>query len=115
MQVNPANFLISAAVERLFCSQLRTSVSGGIMSNKRSPRRLGKKLEYIRQNLGYSLEEMALAVGQAGVSKRARVYEWENGIRQPGLLQILAYAKLVGISTDTLLDDSVNLNIDKDK
>jgi len=85
------------------------------MRNKRSPRKLGKKLEYIRRNLGYSLDEMALAVGQTGVSKRARVYEWENGIRQPGLLQILAYAKLVDISTDTLLDDSVKINIEKDK
>jgi len=83
------------------------------MSNKKVPQNLGSKLERIRLHLGYSLDEMAEAVDQVGISKRSRVYEWENGIRQPGLLNILAYAKLIGISTDILLDDSLQLEIIK--
>lgn len=39
----------------------------------------------------------------------ARVSEYERGIRESSLMVLLAYAKSAGISTDNLIDDSVEL------
>jgi DNA-binding XRE family transcriptional regulator len=72
---------------------------------------LGIKLKIIRDHLGYTQEEMAAAVGKEGISRRSRIHEWEKGLREPDLACLLAYARLVGISTDTLLDDDVELTL----
>ena len=81
------------------------------MSIVRNPKNLGRKLKSIRQNLGYTQEEMAAAVGKKGKSRRSRVHEWEKGLREPDLSCLLAYAKLANISTDALLDDDVELKL----
>lgn len=72
---------------------------------------LGIKLKTIRDHLGYTQEEMAAAVGKEGVSRRSRIHEWEKGLREPDLTCLLAYARLVGISTDMLLDDDAELTL----
>lgn len=77
------------------------------------PTKLGKKLKDIRLHLGFTLEEMAEVVGKTGNSRRTRVYEWENGVRQPDLNCLLTYAKLVDVSTDVLIDDTEDLNLPK--
>jgi len=66
-------------------------------------------LRTIRLHLGYTMEQMAEAVGKTGKSRRTRVYEWELGIREPELHCLLAYARLAGASTDDLIDDEVDL------
>jgi DNA-binding XRE family transcriptional regulator len=81
------------------------------MSTVKDLKNLGDKLKTIRRYLGYTQEEMAAAVGKEGVSRRARVHEWEKGLREPNLPCLLAYARLVGISTDDLLDDDVELKL----
>jgi transcriptional regulator with XRE-family HTH domain len=75
------------------------------------PKRLGKKLKAIRMFKGWTLDQMANAVGKKGLSRRTRVYEWEQGIRQPDLPALLAYSRIIGISTDILIDDTLELNI----
>ena len=79
------------------------------MTSKPIPRRLGEKLRMIRKSRGWSLDRMAEAVGKTQRSRRARVYEWETGTRQPDLPALLAYARLAGVSTDVLIDDELNL------
>ena len=79
------------------------------MTGKPIPQKLGQKLRAIREHKGSTLDQMAEVVGKKGVSRRARVYEWEVGIRQPDLLALLAYARLVGVSTDVLVDDDLEL------
>ena len=79
------------------------------MSTVRNLENLGSKLKTIRERLGYTQEEMAQAVGKAGTSRRSRVHEWEKGLREPDLSCLLAYARLVGISTDDLLDDDIEI------
>lgn len=79
------------------------------MSTHQIPEKLGRKLRAIRLHLGYSLDEMAAAVGKEGASRRSRIYEWEQGLREPKSSILLAYARLVDISTDTLIDDSTDL------
>ena len=76
------------------------------------PRQLGEKLQAIRQHKGWTLEQMAEAVGRTDTSRRSRVWEWEQGIRQPDYASLLTYARLIGVSTDDLIDDEVELSLD---
>ena len=81
------------------------------MTPREIPKKLGEKLKAIRLHLGYTMDQMAEAVGKTGKSRRTRVYEWENGIRQPDLVCLLAYARLAGVSTDVLIDDDRELEL----
>ena len=81
------------------------------MAPKPIPNRLGEKLRAIRERRGWTLDQMADAVGKTGPSRRTRVYEWEKGIRQPDLLALMAYAQLAGVSTDVLIDDDRDLEL----
>lgn len=81
------------------------------MTPKGIPQQLGPKLKAIRLHLGYTLEQMAEAVGKTGASRRTRVHEWEAGKRQPDLTCLLAYARLAGVSTDVLIDDQLDLDL----
>ena len=82
------------------------------MAPKPIPRRLGRKLRMIREHEGWTLDQMAEAVGKAGVSRRTRVYEWEHGDRQPDLSTLLAYARLVDVPVEVLIDDEIDLQIE---
>ena len=75
------------------------------------PKRLGEKLQAIRLHKGWTLEQMAREIGRTDVSRRSRVWEWEQGIRQPDYASLLTYARLVGVSTDDLIDDEVELSL----
>jgi transcriptional regulator with XRE-family HTH domain len=82
------------------------------MAPKPIPKRLGEKLRAIREHKGWTLDQMAKAVGKTGTSRRTRVYEWEKGVRQPDLLALMAYAQLAGVSTDVLIDDDRDLELE---
>lgn len=71
------------------------------------PQRLPAKLLQIRRGLGLSQSQLAKLI-DVGIST-ARVCEYEKATREPSLLTLLAYAYLVGISTDDLIDDGVEL------
>lgn len=81
------------------------------MTAKSIPKRLGEKLRLIREHHGWTLDQMAAAVGRVGRSRRSRVYEWECGVRQPDLPTLLIYARLAGVSTDVLIDDACELEL----
>lgn len=79
-------------------------------SHRPRPARLGEKLRQIRASLDLTLEEM---IGRLGY-KDSPIYPtnisgMEHGEREPPLLLLLAYARLVGISTDVLIDDALDL------
>ena len=71
------------------------------------PARLGEKLLTIRQRLGLSQTLMCktldLEVNYSAISN------YELGTREPPLPVLLKYARLVGISSDVLIDDDLNL------
>ena len=56
---------------------------------------------------------MAEATGRTGVSRRTRVYEWEHGMRQPDLNALLAYARLVEVPVEVLIDDEQDLELEE--
>lgn len=76
-------------------------------SPRPKPLRLGEKLLLIRQCLGWSQTEMWRALELA--ADYTAVSQYELGTREPPLGVLLKYAHLAGISTDFLIDDSLDL------
>src|ERR1041384_4217848 len=80
------------------------------MGNKRSkPERLAGKLRAIRQKLGLSQSQIAKRLDFKIKMCVPRISEFEHGIREPDYSLLLSYARLIGISTDVLIDDNLNL------
>jgi transcriptional regulator with XRE-family HTH domain len=73
------------------------------------PERLAEKLLQIRLALGLSQDGMLRSLGLDEVYLRSRISAYELGNREPHLPVLLKYARLVGISTDVLIDDELNL------
>lgn len=71
------------------------------------PQRLPAKLLAIRQMFGASQSQMARALN-CKISV-ARISEYEHGIREPNLLVLLAYARLVQIPLEQIVDDDSEL------
>jgi transcriptional regulator with XRE-family HTH domain len=73
------------------------------------PERLAEKLLLIRQGLGLSQNEMLVGLGLEEKVFRSAVSGYELGTREPPLPVLLKYARLVGVSTDVLIDDELDL------
>lgn len=71
-----------------------------------SPRKLADKLTQIRSDLGLSQTEIA---AHLGVDNRASISGYERGEREPPLPTLLAYARLAGVSVESLIDDKMRL------
>lgn len=80
---------------------------GSVRSPK--PERLAEKLLQIRLALGLSQDGMLRRLGLAEEYVRSRVSAYELGNREPHLPILLKYARCVGISTDVLIDDEMDL------
>jgi transcriptional regulator with XRE-family HTH domain len=80
-------------------------------ASRRRPSKLAEKLLQIRNNLGISQNGMLRRLGIDEEGYRNYISDFENGKREPDLLTLLAYARCYGISTDILIDDSLNLPI----
>ena len=79
-------------------------------AHRSRPRLLAEKLLLIRTHLGLTQPQLIkrLAV------KSERLYPssvslFEQGQREPSLLVLLRYAKLAGVSMETLVDDKIKL------
>jgi len=72
------------------------------------PKRLGKKLKQIREQLELSQGGMAEALNFPTVHP-TNISGYERGLREPPYPILLKYAQLVGVSTDVLIDDKLNL------
>jgi transcriptional regulator with XRE-family HTH domain len=76
-------------------------------SARPKPERLGEKLLVIRQRLGMSQTEICKALGLK--VNYSAISNYELGTREPPLPVLLCYARIVGISTDVLIDDEMDL------
>jgi transcriptional regulator with XRE-family HTH domain len=74
------------------------------------PERLAIKLASIRHSLKLSQNELIDRLGMKGNISRETVSAFERGAREPSYLVLLAYARLIGVSTDVLIDDELDLN-----
>ncbi|HEX8071650.1 MAG TPA: helix-turn-helix transcriptional regulator [Pyrinomonadaceae bacterium] len=73
------------------------------------PKRLAEKLLMVRQALGLSQPEMLKRLGLAEDMQYARISEYEQGVREPSLLTLLAYSRVAGVHMEVLADDEVDL------
>ncbi len=73
-------------------------------------KRLPEKLLQIRESLGLSQRELVKKLGLQQTIYQSNISSYEIGDREPPLPVILAYAKIAGISTDTLIDDLVDIS-----
>lgn len=71
------------------------------------PERLSEKLIQIRMALGLSQNEL-IRMLDIDLTQN-RISEYETGKGEPPLPVLLRYARLVGISTDVLIDDESDL------
>jgi len=76
---------------------------------REKPKKLAKKLAEIRNVLKLSQTEMLKALGLDGGKFRSAISGYELGTKEPNLITILKYARLVNLSTDYLLDDELDL------
>ena len=76
------------------------------------PSKLKSKLHHIRSILELTQEKMADCL-KSYVPKAAihpgHISQFESGEREPALPILLAYAKMVGVSTDVLINDELDL------
>jgi transcriptional regulator with XRE-family HTH domain len=73
------------------------------------PERLAEKLLQIRLALDLSQDGMVVRLGLDEKLFRSSVSGYELGTREPSLPILLKYARCVGISTDVLIDDKLDL------
>ncbi len=73
------------------------------------PQRLAEKLLRIRLSLGLSQNELLQTIDPPEKMQQCNISGYERGTREPTLLIVLKYARLVGVSTDVLIDDDLDL------
>lgn len=74
---------------------------------RQKPKLLASKLFAIREKLGISQSEMASRLELEAPYTTVSAYE--RGKQEPDLIILLRYARLVGVSTDVLIDDKLHL------
>jgi len=76
---------------------------------REKPRRLAEKLLHIRTALGLSQSEMLRRLGAEDRMDYSRISEFESGKGEPSLPVLLQYARVAGISMESLVDDDMDL------
>ncbi|HKU72633.1 MAG TPA: helix-turn-helix transcriptional regulator [Pyrinomonadaceae bacterium] len=70
------------------------------------PKLLASKLLIIRQELGLSQPQIAKRLG---IQEYTNVSKYERDVNEPSLMIVLAYARLVEIPVEYLIDDRLDL------
>lgn len=77
---------------------------------KHAPKRLGEKLLKIRESLGDSQAAFLKRLGNPESIIQTSISAYEKGRREPPLLILLKYAQIANVSTDVLINDSLDLS-----
>ena len=81
--------------------------------NRQKPQKLAEKLLQIRKRLGLSQNELIRHLSLENEITQSRISGYELGTREPSLPTLLKYARAVGVSTDILIDDELELPFGK--
>lgn len=76
---------------------------------REKPQRLAEKLLHIRLSLGISQSEMLKRLGAEDRMEYSRISEFESGKGEPSLPVLLQYARVAGVSMESLADDNMDL------
>lgn len=72
---------------------------------RESPKKLGTKMREIRLRLDMTQEEVARELNTDSGS----VSRYERGLRDPSLLEVLAFSRMSGVGMEVLVDDKMQL------
>ena len=75
------------------------------------PKHLAKKLLQIRRSLRMSQGEMVRQLGVQKLIHYTNISKYELDKNEPPLAIVLAYARLVGIPVEQIIDDEIELNV----
>jgi len=75
------------------------------------PKHLAKKLLQIRRGLRMSQGEMVKQLGVQDLIHYTNISKYELDKNEPPLAIVLAYARLVGIPVEQIIDDEIELTI----
>ena len=75
------------------------------------PKHLAKKVLQIRRSLGISQGEMVRRLGVQRLIDHTTISKYELDKNEPPLAILLAYARLVEIPVDQIIDDEIELTI----
>jgi transcriptional regulator with XRE-family HTH domain len=78
-------------------------------SSREKPKRLAEKLLQIRLKLDLSQNEMLNRLGLGDKLTRIDISKYERGIREPSLLTLLEYSRVISVLTDVLINDELEL------
>jgi len=73
------------------------------------PVNLGQKLRQIRIDLGLSPLQIVRRLGFEDSMHVGRISEYEQGLREPSLVVLLAYARVARVHLENLIDDDLDL------
>ena len=76
------------------------------------PKHLAKKLLQIRRSLGVSQGELVRQLGVQALIEHTTISKYELDKNEPPLAILLAYARLVEIPVEQIIDDEIELTID---
>ena len=80
------------------------------MNRRAMPKKLGKKLRQIREQLGMSQRQIVEMLNYTATPLRAsQISQYENGQREPTMMLVLAYARLAKVPMEVLVDDKMRL------
>jgi transcriptional regulator with XRE-family HTH domain len=72
---------------------------------RKSPKKLGSKMREVRLRLEMTQEEVARHLG----TDSGAISRYERGLRDPSLLEVLAFSRLSGVGVELLIDDKMSL------
>ena len=75
------------------------------------PKHLAKKVLQIRRSLGVSQGEMVRRLGVQEMIDHTTISKYELDKNEPPLAILLAYARLIGIPVEQIIDDELELTI----
>jgi transcriptional regulator with XRE-family HTH domain len=73
------------------------------------PERLAEKLLQIRNGLGLSQTEMHRLLRVEELIAYNEISKFETGKREPTLVILMQYARVAGVNTEALIDDTLDL------
>lgn len=72
---------------------------------RKAPKKLGAKMREVRLRLDMTQEEVARHLG----TDSGAISRYERGLREPSLLEILAFSRMSGVGVELLIDDKMGL------
>lgn len=72
---------------------------------RKVPKKLGNKMREVRLRLNKTQEEVADVLG----TDSGAVSRYEHGLREPSLLELLAFSRMSGVEMEVFVDDKMNI------